>query len=189
MPKVYPDDVRRQAKVMWLSGNYRSDKAICAALGINRESTIKDWRKKEGWKTEREALEKETQNKVNHVLAEGIAEMHRRHVKMYQGMQSKGVQALVHTEPRSVGDAVSLLDTGIKGERLVTGEPTEIKEVRGLLLANIKIVETVVGEIFQELLRDRRIRREDAQYFAEQFASRINKAPFRLTMDAVADNG
>jgi len=55
MAKRYKDDVKRQAKIMWLSGNYKSDKAIAAALGLSRSETIKDWRLSENWEAERQA--------------------------------------------------------------------------------------------------------------------------------------
>jgi len=184
MAKRYSDDIKRQAKVMWLSGNYKSDKAIATALGIARSETIKDWRHHENWEAERQVTAREIQRKVDSVLAETVAEMQRRHLREYQAMQTKGVHALVKAEAHTVTDAVNLLDTGIKGERLVKGEPTEIREIRGVMQFNLEIVETIVADIVKEFLHDRRLKREDARLFAEEFAGRISKAPFRLDLPA-----
>lgn len=184
MAQTYSEEIHRKAKIMWLSGNYKSDKEIARVLGIKRSVTICDWRKAENWEAERAATVKEVQRKVDSVLTETMAEMQRRHLREYQAMQTKGVQALVKAEPRTVGDAVNLLDTGIKGERLVKGEPTEIREIRGVMQFNLEIVETIVADIVKEFLRDRRLKREDARLFAEEFAGRISRAPFRFEMPA-----
>jgi len=184
MAKTYSEEIHRKAKIMWLSGNYKSDKEIAQLLGIARPNTIQEWRKAENWEAERAATVKEVNRKVDAVLAESMAEMQRRHLREYQAMQTKGVHALVKAEARSVSDAVNLLDTGIKGERLVKGEPTEIREIRGVMQFNLEIVETIVADIVKEFLRDRRLKREDARLFAEEFAGRISRAPFRFEMPA-----
>jgi len=184
MAKTYPEEIHRQAKIMWLSGNYKSDKEIARVLGIARPNTIQEWRTSEKWEVERVATVKEVQRRVDSILTETMVEMQRRHLREYQTMQTKGVQALVKAEARTVGDAVSLLDTGIKGERLVKGEPTEIREIRGVMKFNLEIIETIVADIVKDFLRDRRLKREDAKLFAEEFAGRVNKAPFRFDMGA-----
>ena len=80
MPKKYSRDIHCQAKIMWLSGNYKNDKEIADKLGISRVETIKDWRLKENWRKERELLEREAGRQLNSVLAQSIAEMQRRHL-------------------------------------------------------------------------------------------------------------
>jgi transposase-like protein len=177
--KHYPEDIRRRAKIMWLSGNYGSDKEIARELGIQRSNTIAEWRKRDKWHLERAETVNQISRRVGSVLQETIAEMQRRHLREYQALQTKGVQALTQQEARSVADAVNLIDTGIKGERLVRGEPSEIREIRGVMEFNLKILEGIVADIVRDFIRDKRLARADARLFAERFAEGVNKAPFR----------
>lgn len=178
----YSEDVRRRAKIMWLSGNYGSDKEIARELGISRPNTIAEWRKRDKWHLERAETVNQINRRVGSVIQETIAEMQRRHLREYQALQTKGVQALTKHDARSVSDALNLIDTGIKGERLVRGEPTEIREIRGVMEFNLHILEVIVAEIVQEFLRERRLGRADARLFAERFATQVNKAPFRYEL-------
>jgi transposase-like protein len=178
----YSEEVRRRAKIMWLSGNYSSDKDIAKELGVSRPNTIAEWRKKENWHLERTETVNQINRRVGTVLQETIAEMQRRHLREYQAMQSKGIQALAKHDARSVVDAVNLIDTGVKGERLVRGEPSEIREIRQVMEYNVELVVTVVGDLFRDLLAQRRVNRETARWLAEQFAERINRTPFKYEL-------
>lgn len=180
--KHYSEDIRRRAKIMWLSGNYSSDKEIARELGIQRPNTIAEWRKREKWHLERSETVNQINRRVGSVLQETIAEMQRRHLREYQALQTKGVRALAQHEARSVADAVSLIDTGIKGERLVRGEPSEIREIRTVVEYNLELVTTVVGDLFRELLAQRLVNRQAAKWLAEQFAERINRTPFQYEL-------
>lgn len=180
--KHYTEEIRRRAKIMWLSGNYSSDKDIAAELGIGRPNTIAEWRKREKWHLERSETVNQITRRVGSVLQETVAEMQRRHLREYQALQSKGVQALTKQDARSVGDAVNLIDTGIKGERLVRGEPSEIREIRGVMQFNLQILEGIIADIVREFMRENRLKRGDARLFAEQFAERVNRAPFRYEL-------
>jgi uncharacterized protein YjcR len=91
MAKTYSDEIHRKAKIMWLSGNYKSDKEIARLLEITRPNTIQEWGKAENWEAERAATVKEVNRKVDAVLAESMAEMQRRHLREYQAMQTKPV--------------------------------------------------------------------------------------------------
>ncbi len=180
--RQYSEDIRRRAKIMWLSGNYSSDKEIARELGIQRPNTIAEWRKRENWHLERAETVNQISRRVGSVLAETIAEMQRRHLREYQALQTKGVQALTQHDARSVNDAVNLIDTGIKGERLVRGEPTEVREIRGVMEFNLQILEGIVADIVRDFLREKRLKRADARLLAERFAERVNRAPFRYEL-------
>ena len=64
-----------------------------------------------------------------------------------------------------------MIDSGIRGERLVRGEPTEVREVRALMRSNVQVLEVVVADVLKVLLEAGQIDRRAAREFAERFAS------------------
>jgi len=72
-----------------------------------------------------------------------------------------------------------MIDTGVRGERLVRGEPTEVREVRALMQANVQVLEVVVADVLKVLLEKGQIDPRGARRFAEVFAEQINDAPFK----------
>jgi len=90
---------------------------------INKRSTAENWvqQKKEYWdKTDAKTAEREI---------ETIADMNIRHLREYRMIQGKGLKFIKDREFRQMRDAVSAVDTGIKGERTIKGEPTEKTDV------------------------------------------------------------
>jgi hypothetical protein len=180
--KGYPPDLKLKAKAMWIVGHL-TDAQIADRLGISRPGTIGDWRKDEGWEHEREIIQHATEEKVAAAVSETISAMNSRHLKEYQLLQSKGVAALKRLDPRTAAEAQSAIDAGIRGERLVRGEPTEVHEVRSLMRVNIQILEVVVADVLKALLEGGVIDGRGARQFAEKFAERINEAPFRYRVE------
>ncbi len=152
----YPQEVKLKAKAMWIVGNL-TDAQIAERLGITRPGTILDWRKAEGWEQEREIIAKATEEKVAAAISETISEMNARHLKEYQLLQTKGIAALRRLDPRTAAEAQSMIDVGVRGERLVRGEPTEVREVRALMQANVQVLEVVVADVLKALLEAGRI--------------------------------
>ena len=179
--KGYGADVKLKAKALWIVGNY-TDQQIASQLGITRSETIGEWRRSEGWEREREIIQHETDKRVANAVAETISEMNIRHLKEYQLLQTKGIQALKRLDPQRASEAQAMIDTGIKGERLVRGEPTEIREVRALMRSNVQVLEIVVADVLKVLLEAGRIDSRVAKQFADVFASKVNDAPFRYTV-------
>ncbi len=177
--KGYSEDIRLKAKAMWIVGRY-TDTEIAEELGISRPGTICDWRREENWEREREIIQKATEEKVTAAISETIAEMNARHLKEYQLLQTKGIQALRRLDPRTAAEAQVMVDTGVRGERLVRGEPTEITEVRALMKANIQVLEVVVADVLKLLLDAGQLDARAARRFAEVFAEQINEAPFQF---------
>lgn len=178
----YPDSIRLKAKSLWLTGEW-PDVQIAQELGIQRVDTIGEWRRKENWRRDRELVHDEADRRVQDAVAETIAEMNSRHLKEYQLLQTKGIQALKRLDPQKAAEAQAMIDAGIRGERLVRGEPTEIREVRALMQANIQVLELVVADVIKVLLEEEQIDRRAARQFAELFAERVNEAPFRYVTD------
>jgi len=180
--KGYPAEVKLRAKALWIVGNM-TDQQIAQQLDIPRSETIGEWRRAEGWETEREVIQEETDRRVNTAIAETISEMNTRHLREYQLLQSKGLQALKKLDPRTAAEALSMMDTGIKGERLVRGEPTEVREVRALMQTNVQVLELVVADVLKVLIDAGQIDKRSAKTFAELFAGKVNNAPFRYAVE------
>ena len=185
MPKTYPPETKLRAKALWLAG-HMTDAQIAAEVGITRPGTIGDWRAEEGWERERQAIQQTADARVTHAIGETIAEMNERHLKECQLLQTKGVQALKRLDPQKAAEAAAMIEAGLRAERLVRGEPTEVREVRALMQANVQVLEVVVADILKVLLESGRIDKQSARQFAELFADRINAAPFRYEVEGQA---
>lgn len=178
----YGQDIKLQAKALWITGA-GTDQQIAQRLGIQRPETVGEWRRAEGWDQERQYVQKVTEERITLAVAETISEMNSRHLKEYQLLQNKGVQALRELAPRTAGEALQMVDVGVKGERLVRGEPTEVREVRALMRGNVEVLELVVADVIKALIDSGRMDQRLARVFAEEFASRVNEAPFRYAVE------
>jgi len=180
---AYGQDIKLQAKALWITGA-GTDQQIAKRLGIKRPETIGDWRKAGCWDKERQYVQKVTEERVTQAVAETISEMNSRHLKEYQLLQNKGVNALRDLDPKTASEALSMVDTGIRGERLVRGEPTEVREVRTLMQANVQVLELVVADVIKVLIDGGQMDKRLAKSFADHFAKQINEAPFRYAVGA-----
>jgi transposase-like protein len=180
--KGYGPDTKLKAKAMWIAG-HKSDVQIAEELGIARPGTISDWRREEDWDREQEIFQQITERRIAEAVSETISEMNTRHLKEFQLLQSKGVQGLKQRDPRTAQEAAAMIDTGIRGERLVRGEPTEVREVRALMQANVQVLELVVADVLKVLLEAGNIDRRAARQFADLFAAKVNQAPFRFAVE------
>ncbi len=178
----YGPDIKIKAKALWIVGNH-TDEQIAKRLGIQRSETVGEWRRREGWKKEKVEIQKLTDERIAMAIAETISEMNTRHLKEYQLLQNKGVQALREIDPKTAHEALSMVDLGIKGERLVRGEPTEVREVRTMMQANVQVLELVVADVIRVLIDAGKMDKRSAKQFADEFAGRINDAPFRYVVD------
>ena len=181
--KGYGPDIKIKAKALWIVGNH-TDQQIADQLGIIRSETIGEWRRTERWEIEREVIQKETDRRISEAVAETISQMNTRHLKEFQLMQTRGIQALKTLEPTKASEAASMIDAGIRGERLVRGEPTEIREVRALMQANVQVLELVVADVIKVLIDGDRMDKRLAKVFADEFANRINLAPFQYAVES-----
>ena len=173
--------MKLQAKILWITGA-GTDQQIADRLGIQRPETIGEWRRADGWEEEREHIQRLTEE--DHPGgAETLSESNSRHLKEYQLMQTKGVQALRSLDPKTAAEAAAMIDSGIKGERLVRGEPTEVREVRALMHANVQVLELVVADVIKALIDAGRMDKRLAKAFADEFANRVNQAPFRYVVE------
>lgn len=178
----YGPDTKLRAKAMWIVGRLTDDQ-IAAQLDIPRAETIGEWRRAGQWDIERDIIQRETDRRISEAVAETVSEMNSRHLKEFQLIQTKAVQALRTLEPTKAAEAAAMLDAGIKGERLVRGEPTEVREVRALMRGNVEVLELVVADVIRTLIDSGRMDQRLARVFAEEFAARVNEAPFRYAVE------
>lgn len=178
----YGPDIKIKAKALWIVGNH-TDEQIAKRLDIQRPETIGEWRRREDWNREKVEIQKLTDERIALAVAETISEMNTRHLKEYQLLQNKGVQALRDIDPKTANEALSMVDVGIKGERLVRGEPTEVREVRSMMHANVQVLELVVADVIKVLIEAGQMDKRSAKQFAAVFAERINNAPFRYVVE------
>ncbi|MEE4272305.1 MAG: hypothetical protein V2I67_11555 [Thermoanaerobaculales bacterium] len=180
--KGYSPEIKLRAKALWVTGR-ATDAEIAEQLGIQRPGTVGEWRRSGGWDREKQYIQQVTEQRVSEAVAESIAEMNSRHLKEYQLLQTKGIQALKKLDPKTAAEAQSLVDSGIKGERLVRGEPTEVREVRALMQSNVQVLELVVADVLKVLLDAGKIDSRAARQFADVFAEKVNDAPFRYAVE------
>ena len=180
--KGYGPDVKLRAKALWIAGQ-KSDVEIAEELGIARPGTISDWRREMGWDREREVFQQMVEERVSKAVAETVNAMNLRHLKEYQLLQAKGVQGLKVHDPKTAHEAMAMLDIGIKGERLVRGEPTEVREVRALMQTNVQILELVVADVLKVLIEQGKLDNRVTKQFADLFANRVNQAEFRYAVE------
>jgi hypothetical protein len=180
--KGYGQETKIKAKALWIVGHL-TDQQIAEDLDIGRSETIGEWRREDRWDLEREIIQQETDRRISEAVAETVSQMNSRHLKEFQLLQSRGVQALKTLEPTRASEAASMIDVGIKGERLVRGEPTEVREVRNLMRANVQVLEIVVADVIKALIEAERMDKRVAKVFADEFANRVNLAPFRFEVE------
>lgn len=178
---AYGQDTKLQAKALWITGA-GTDQQIADRLDIKRPETIGEWRRAGQWDRERQYVQQVVEERVSLAVAETVSEMNERHLKEFQLLQSKGVKGLKDLDPRTAAEAAAMLDTGIRGERLVRGEPTEVREVRALMKANVEVLEVVVADVMRVLLDAGKLDKRQAKVFADEFARRVNEAPFRYSV-------
>jgi len=179
---AYGQDIKLHAKALWITGA-GTDQQIAERLSIKRPETIGEWRRADGWDAERAYVQQVVEERVSLAVAETVSEMNSRHLKEFQLMQTKAVQGLKVLDPKTAAEAASMLDSGIKGERLVRGEPTEVREVRSLMQANVQVLELVVADVIKALIDGGRMDKRLAKTFADEFAQRVNQAPFRYAVE------
>ena len=112
--KGYGQDIKLQAKAMWVTGR-GTDAEIAEHLGIARAETVGEWRRSENWDLDRKYIKHLTDEQVSQAVAETISEMNSRHLKEYQLLQTKGIQALKKLDPQKASEAQAMIDSGIKG--------------------------------------------------------------------------
>jgi len=93
MPNEYPFEVRRKARLMWLSGRY-SDLQIAAELKIPRADTIRDWRQEEGWGALARDIAQVIQTETKAGITKQQGEFRSKYDQLGKVLESRAIQAL-----------------------------------------------------------------------------------------------
>ncbi len=92
-------------------------------------TTINARSKKENWVEKRKQFWLKTDAKTEEKIIEAISDMNVRHLRQYKVLQDKGLDRLEGVRIEKDRDAISAVDIGIKGERVIRGEPSEVAEL------------------------------------------------------------
>ena len=105
-------------------GPGRSYERVAEKYGTTKRAVTKR-AAKEGWQERILELETKAREDAERRMLESIEEMNARHLKALRVIQGKAIESLKSMSLDSAIDAVRALDVGIKGERLIRGEPSE----------------------------------------------------------------
>ena len=142
----YTDKLKAEAREMYVSGMSYNEIARKLDLNVPHLSKIG---KRENWPSDRA----EVAIRVKKEILDSVKDREIEHISMYQEMEQVGRNALTSEGilVRDAGQAASILDTGIKGERAVTGGLLELKFVMEVL----KVLHGHIPEEYFEVVRNR----------------------------------
>lgn len=146
---AYPAEIRLFARGLYIQNNNYNE----TARAVKREypearcnaETIRRWAEKEDWDTLRGKVSTAARERQE----EDISTILEKHKEAYDLMLNRGVAGLRQHSPRSASEASSMVDTGVKGQRL---------SLRDLIsLDFVKRVFQIVSEEVQDEATRRRI--------------------------------
>jgi hypothetical protein len=141
----YHEGIIASAKEMYLryiSFNRIAD-AIFEQTGRKcSQSLVKYWADNQGWAEERNRIMSRVNQEISGRITEEMIERQVKQRELYQKMQRKGEEALDDgmVVVEKMGEAVQLIDTGVKGERQINSA-----------LVSLKYIELVVSIISEEV--------------------------------------
>ena len=109
-------------------GPYRKYADVARHYKVH-ERTVYQRAKVDGWRDRLDAIEEKARDKMDKKHVDTIASINERHLKSLRAVQMRAVEALQKYRIRNAMDASKALDSSIKLERLIIGEPTERSEV------------------------------------------------------------
>lgn len=122
-PKLPPD-----AFTFYVSlGPERSYQVVAEKYGVSKR-TVTNTAVRDKWQERVVELEAKARQRTEEKILETLDEMNTRHLKMYKFVQAQALEALKRAQLDSGSDAWRAMFEGMKGERLVRGEPTERTE-------------------------------------------------------------
>ncbi len=105
-------------------GAARSYAALAEKLDVTKRSIVKH-AAREKWAERLEKIQREVREQCDKRLAEELADMHERHIKLLKVMAGKVVKGLSDFDLGSCMEALRGGELVIKLQRLVMGEPSE----------------------------------------------------------------
>ena len=105
-------------------GADRSYQAVANKYEVSKRA-ISKVAARENWKERIMKIEQEASARTDEKLTESLEEMNERHIKMVKLIQRKALEALKSMPLNTAVEAVRSLETAIRQERLIRGEPTD----------------------------------------------------------------
>ena len=119
--KIPPDE----AFMFYMSlGAGRSYQAVADKYKASKQAVTK-LATRENWQTRLAKIERDARERSDQKATETLEQMTERHLRSYKAMQAKALDALRAQPLGTAMEAVRSLDLGIRGERLLRGEPTD----------------------------------------------------------------
>ena len=109
-------------------GPGRSYQAVAGKFGVSKRAVTK-CADREGWQQRLRDLERKARERSDDKIVESIDAMNSRHLKIWQVVQGRALEALKTYSLQDAMAAVRALDLSLKGERVVRGEPNERGEL------------------------------------------------------------
>jgi hypothetical protein len=105
-------------------GPGRSHDAVAEHFQVAKR-TVTALSVREGWQEKITRLEARAREKSEERIVETLEQMNERHLKTMKLLQRKGIEALLQMPITSADEGMRALLAGVKGERLIRGEPTD----------------------------------------------------------------
>lgn len=136
----YPDSVKREAKKIYLTEG-ASDREIAERLGVKRIDTIRDWRTREQWGKDRDAVAEKTTEKTIEKIATAEAEINARHSTLFRNLEALGNAIIAGCIDKATGEIIppdakelravaSAMRDCQAGQRLANNMPDRVTEQR-----------------------------------------------------------
>ncbi len=105
-------------------GTSRSYQKVAEKYGVTKRAVV-NLGAREKWQAQVAELERKARERANDKTSESMDAMNERHLKSARIVQGKALEALRGTPLETAMAAVKALDTGIRQERLIRGEPSD----------------------------------------------------------------
>ena len=105
-------------------GPSRSYQAVAEKFAVSKRAVTK-CASREGWQQRLADLEHRARERSDDKIVESLDAMNSRHLRMWQIVQGRALEALKTFALKDAMAAVKALDTSVKGERIARGEPSE----------------------------------------------------------------
>ena len=113
-------------------GPGRGYEAVAEKFGVSKRA-VTALAKRENWQQRLIAIEQKARERVDQKAAETLEAMKERHLKVYQAVQRKALDALRQIPITNANQLVRALGMALDGERVVRGEPSDRIDIAAII--------------------------------------------------------
>ena len=128
----YSPVIRERAFRLYLMQSVTNWSAIAKAVNVSKSDTVSRWAEEEDLEKYRKELQEQLRNDIKGDVIDAMAQMDVRHARLYRIIQAIGIdriEAIMAPKEIPIKDAIRGVDIGVKGERLVRGQPIDRMEI------------------------------------------------------------